>query len=351
MTALIDAQGRPSRLAIYGASGFIGCHLLADLLRQGHQIRALARSKTKAEWLRRLGADVLLGDIRDPQIVRSVAAGCDLVFHLVTGRFDQAARLLAYRETNVLGTANVISAAVDAGVRSLVFTSSMSVYGRLSPELVTEETPATPTLFHDRSKLEAERLVLRRGCELGISVVVARLPWVFGPGQPRFRKIFHQVVEKRSFTIYGSCDPWRNIAHVGDIVDGLKRCAATSAKQSGCYLLPGHNVTLSEILRLIADEAGVRLRVKRKPLWPAEVISRSCRLLLTPFGRELDFIHGVEFFVRNHKVDGSKARCELGYVPRTSLRETIHGMVTWYRKSNYAGSNEQLLSQWSDFPK
>ena len=145
MTVLVDAQGRPSRLAIYGASGFIGCHLLADLLRQGHQVRALARSKSKAEWLRRLGADVVLGDIRDYQIVRSVASGCDLVFHLVTKHFDQDNRLIIYRETNVAGTENVISAAADAGVRRLVFTSSVEVYGRLSREPATEETFPHPS--------------------------------------------------------------------------------------------------------------------------------------------------------------------------------------------------------------
>ena len=221
----------------------------------------------------------------------------------------------------------------------------MSVYGRLSPELVTEETPATPTLFHDRSKLEAERLVLRRGCELGISVVVARLPWVFGPGQPRFRKTFHQVVEKRSFTIYGSYDPWRNIAHVGDIVDGLKRCVAVCAKEPRLYLLPGHNATLSEILHLIADEAGVRFQIKRRPLWLAERVSQACRLVLVPFGLESRVAHGVEFFVRNNRCDGSKARYELGYEPKISLRETIRGMLTWYRDSNYADSNEPLLAQ------
>jgi len=316
---------------------------LADLLREGHQVRALVRSKTKAEWLRRLGADVVLGDIRDPQMVRSVAAGCGLVFHLVSNRED--ARLIAYRATNVAGTENVMSAAVDAGVRRLVFTSSINVYGRLSAEPATEETPALPTLYHDRSKLEAERLVLGRGPELGISVVVARLPWVFGAGQSRFRKTFRQVVEGGPFSFYGPYDPWRNIAHVDDIVDGLKRCAAASAEEPRCYLLPGHNATLTEILRLIADEAGVRFRMRRKPLWPAECISQACRLLLVPFGREPELTRGVEFFVRNHRVDGSKARRELGYAPTIALRETIRGMIAWYRNSNYADSNEPLLAQ------
>jgi nucleoside-diphosphate-sugar epimerase len=333
------------RLAIYGASGFIGCHLLAEMLRDGHRVRALVRSKTKAAWLQRVGVEVVMGDIRDAQRVHSVAVGCDIVFHLVTNRFDDDNRLDSYLAANVIGTENVMSAATGAGVRRLVFTSSINVYGRLSARPATEETPASPILYHDCFKLEAERIVLQRARELGICAVVARLPWVFGPGQPRFRKTFRQITEERSFPFYGRQDPWRNVAHVNDVVDGLKRCVAVCAKEPRLYLLPGHNATLSEILHLIADEAGVRFQIKRRPLWLAERVSQACRLVLVPFGLESRVAHGVEFFVRNNRCDGSKARHELGYEPKISLRETIRSMLTWYRDSNYADSNEPLLAQ------
>ena len=88
MTVSLEAQCRSNRLAIYGASGFIGCHLLADLLRKGFQVRVLVRSKKKAEWLGRLGAEVIVGDIRDLQMVHSTVAGCDTVFQLVAHRFE-----------------------------------------------------------------------------------------------------------------------------------------------------------------------------------------------------------------------------------------------------------------------
>ena len=345
MTVSLEAQCRSNRLAIYGASGFIGCHLLADLLRKGFQVRVLVRSKKKAEWLGRLGAEVIVGDIRDLKMVHSTVAGCDTVFQLVAHRFEIDSRLIAYRETNIAGMRNVLCAAVDAGVRRLVFTSSINVYGRLSAEPVTEKTSASPTLYHDLSKLEAERLALERGSELGISVVVARLPWVFGPGQPHFRKFFRQVIDEGPFAFYGPCDPWRNIAHVDDIVDGLERCAAVCAPEPRIYLLPGHNAKLSEILLLIADEAGVPFRMRRRPLWPVERISQACQLLLAPFGRELKVMHGIEFFVRNQRVDGSKAKRELGYAPTISLRETIRSMITWYKQSDYATSNEPLLAR------
>lgn len=308
-------------------------------------MRALVRSRTKGEWLRRLGADVILGDIRDPTAVRSAAEGCDLAFHLVSNRYQENARFIAYHETNVCGTENVISAAADAGVRRLVFTSSINVYGRLSAEPISEETPTSPALCHDRSKLQAERLVLERGPDLGLSVVVARLPWVFGTGAFRFRKPFHQVIEESSFRFYGPYDPWRNIAHVDDIVDGLKRCAAISWNDPRLYLLPGHNAKLSEVLQLIADEAGVQLRISRRPLWPVECMSNACRLLLSPFGTESNLMYGVEFFVRNQKIDGSKAKRELGYAPSISLRETITAMIGWYRKTHYADSNEPDLAE------
>ena len=341
----INTLGKPCRLAIYGASGFIGCHLLLELLRDGHRVRALTRSKIKAEWLQRLGAEVIIGDIRDIQRVHSVATGCDLIFHLVTNRFEDDNRLRTYIGANVVGTENVMSAAIVAGVRRLVFTSSISVYGRLSAKPANEETAASPILYHDRFKLEAERIVRERARERGICAVVAKLPWVFGPGQPRFRKTFRQIIEKRPFPFYGPHDPWRNVAHVNDIVDELKRCVAVCAKEPRLYVLPGHNATLGQILHLIADEAGVRFQMKRRPLWLAERVSRACQLVLVPLGLESRFAHGVEFFVRNYRFDGSKARYELGYEPKISLRETIRDMLTWYRDSNYADSNEPFLVQ------
>jgi nucleoside-diphosphate-sugar epimerase len=345
MTVSLAPKSRSSRLAICGASGFIGCHLLASLLRKGFEVRALVRSKKKAEWLGRVGADVIVGDIRDLRTVNSAIAGCDTVFQLAAHRSGTDSRLTAYRETNIAGMRNVLSAAVDAGVSRLVFTSSVSVYGRLSAAPATEETPASPTTYHGLTKLEAERLVLKQGTERGVSVVVARLPWVLGPGSPHFAKTFRQVIDEGPFAFYGPCDPWRNVAHVDDIVDGLERCAAVCIHEPPLYLLPGHNAKLSEILRLIADEAGVQFRTKRRPLWPVERISQACQLFLAPFGREPKVMHGIEFFVRNQRFDGSKAKRELGYVPKISLQETIRSMIIWYRDSNYASSNESLLAR------
>jgi dihydroflavonol-4-reductase len=310
-------------------------------------VRVLARSRTKGKWIERLGAEVVLGDVRDAGPVRAVAAGCNVVFHLATHRLEEDARWRSFREVNIVGTENVMAAA-DAGGCRVVYSSSVNVYGRLSAEPANEETPTRPTLYHDRSKLDAERVVVERGRERGVPVVVARLPSVLGPGQPRFRKTFREAAAGKPYRFFGPQDPWRNIVHVSDVVDGLKRCAVVAVNDPGLYLLPGHNTSLGEFLRLIADEAGAPFQMRRMPLWPLKWMALAYRLALAPFGREPTVARGIEYFVRNHRFDGAKARWELGYEPKVSLRETIRSTLAWYRETNYADSSDPLLAQMAE---
>jgi dihydroflavonol-4-reductase len=331
-------------VAVFGATGFIGSHLLVELVRRGFRVQTLVRTNVKAACLERLGAHTVMGDIRDPGAVRATLQGCGTVYHLATHRRENGGGWKAFRETNVEGTANIMNAAAVAGIQRLVFTSSVAVYGRLSSGPATERTPPRPILYHDRTKLAAEQMVIERARATGILAVAARLPLVLGPGERGARKMFLEISSGMPIRYLGRADPWRNVVHVTDVVDGLIRCAAR-ASEPGTYLIAGHNARLSEILTLLASEAGTSLRVRRAPIWPVAGLGYLCRRALGPFGIQPRLVHGLEFFIRNQRLDGSLAAIGLGYTPRTSLGETIRQTLEWHRATNFEGTSEAWLER------
>ena len=168
------------RAFITGATGFIGGRL-AELLHERHvPVTALVRSWSRAAGLARLGLTMKLGDIIDPDSLRSAMHGCDVVFHCAV---DNRVGGDAHRRSSEDGTANVLRAALVAGVRRVVYLSSVAVHGYdPEPAAATEDAPARHTgdAYCD-GKTDAEKIAREFHRGRGLPVVVLRPTIVYGP--------------------------------------------------------------------------------------------------------------------------------------------------------------------------
>lgn len=264
------------KILVTGADGFIGSHLVETLLREGHDVRAMALYNSFGTWgwLDRLppellaGLDVFLGDVRDPNGVRTAMQGCETVLHL--------AALIAipysyhspdaYVDTNVKGTLNILQAARDLGVKKIVITSTSEVYGTARFVPITEEHPLQGQSPYSATKIGADQLALSFHASFGLPVAVARPFNTYGPRQSAravIPAVITQIAAGRRTLKLGALHPTRDFNYVSDTVRGFMALAASDAGV-GEVINFGSNfeVSIGRTVELIAEVMGVEITVE-----------------------------------------------------------------------------------------
>jgi nucleoside-diphosphate-sugar epimerase len=172
---------------VTGGSGFVGGNLIEMLVKRGHTVRALARSRNAQGAVSRLGAEPIEGDLAEVKALRAGMAGCETVFHCAAAmEFWNEERL--HEQVNVEGTRNVVQACKEEGVSCLVFISAAAVVSRGGPISdfgEHEAMPVRPFGAYAQSKAAAERLVLSANGK-DLRTVAVRPPAIWGLGDSHF---------------------------------------------------------------------------------------------------------------------------------------------------------------------
>lgn len=185
------------RIALTGATGYTGGHLLDALLRRGDRVAALARAGATSPHLRATGVDVVEGDLSDGAALGRLVEGADAVLHVAAVYRTAGHPDSYYHEVNVGGTERLLEAAASAGVRRFVHTSTVGVHGHVATPPADESTPFAPGDVYQQTKAEAERLALALGERRGVPVAVVRPGAIYGPGETRLLKLFRAIARGR----------------------------------------------------------------------------------------------------------------------------------------------------------
>lgn len=228
------------KVLVTGADGFIGSHLVEELLCQGYSVKAfcLYNSFGTWGWLDALAPEVkknievFMGDVRDPNGVRKAMEGCDAVLHL--------AALIAipysyhspdtYVETNIRGTLNILQAARDLGLDRVVHTSTSEVYGTAQFVPITEEHPVVGQSPYSATKIGADQLAVSYYRSFELPVTIIRPFNTYGPRQSAraiIPTIISQIGTGYEEISLGSLSPTRDFNFVKDTAKGF--CAALKA--------------------------------------------------------------------------------------------------------------------------
>lgn len=264
------------RVFVTGADGFIGSHLVDELVRRGAEVTALVyyNSFNSWGWLDRAervvqqAIRVIPGDIRDAGCVRDAMAGCDMVIHLaalIAIPFSYQAPEL-YVDTNVKGTLNLLNAARAHGVRRFVHTSTSEVYGTARRVPIDEEHPLQGQSPYSASKIGADQMAEAYWRSFQVPVVTIRPFNTFGPRQSA-RAVIPTVVAqlaagRRSIKL-GALHPTRDFTYVADTVAGL--IAGTAAPDAALgevvNLGTGTEIAIGDLARLIAEVMGREVEI------------------------------------------------------------------------------------------
>lgn len=310
---------------VTGGAGFIGSHLVEELLRRGERVRILDNFSTgRRENLPPGDAcELVEGDVADAAVAVRAVAGCDFVLH--QGAIPSVPRSikepLATHRANIDGTVNILVAARDAGVKRVVFAGSSSVYGNSAVLPKREDMRPSPLTPYALQKLVGEQ-----HCQLftqlyGLETVVTRYFNVFGPrqqpGSPYSGVIslfIEALATNTAPTVYGDGKQTRDFTYVGDVVNGvLRACTAPKASGEVINVAAGGRVSLLELIRALQHILGTNVEPLFKP------------------PREGD--------VHDSQADIFKARQLLEFEPSTLFEDGLRKTVDWYQRArSVAGS-------------
>lgn len=266
-----------SRVFVTGADGFIGSHLVEELVRRNEEVTAFVyyNSFNSWGWLDhvppevRASIRVVPGDIRDAGCVHDAMAGCDVVLHLaalIAIPFSYKAPEL-YVDTNVKGTLNVLMAARAHGVQRFVQTSTSEVYGTARTVPISETHPLHGQSPYSASKIAADQMATAFHCSFGLPVVIVRPFNTFGPRQSSravIPTIIAQIAAGRRRIRLGALHPTRDFTYVADTVDGLIAGATAPDTVVGevINLGTGHEIAICDLAYLITSMMAPEVEIE-----------------------------------------------------------------------------------------
>jgi nucleoside-diphosphate-sugar epimerase len=308
--------------AISGGAGFLGLHLSRRLLAIGHQVRTLDVAPLDDAELEG-SVEELRGDVRNPDEVRALVAGADVVVHAAAALPIQASRA-SIRSVNVGGTENVLSAARDASVRRVVFISSTAVYGVPEKHPIEEDDPLVGVGAYGESKIDAEAL-----CRVAaVETTIIRPKTFVGPERLGvFEILFDWIREGRRIYILGKGYNRYQLLAVEDLVDAIVRAAEVPEAARETFNVGATEFgTVRSDLQALIDHAGSSSRLRPIPVKPAELALRALELArLSPLAEwHYKTAHKDSF------VDVSKAQRLLGWQARSSNSQTLMETYDWY---------------------
>jgi dTDP-glucose 4,6-dehydratase len=315
-------------ILVTGAEGFIGSHLTQKLLAEGYPVRAMVLYNSLGSWgwleaakqnnLKNL--EIFTGDIRDPYGVRKAMAGCEAVFHLAAliGIPYSYHSPDAYVDTNIKGTLNILQAARDLEVKRIIHTSTSEVYGTAQTVPIREDHPLQGQSPYSATKIGADQMALSFYRSFGLPVTILRPFNTYGPRQSAravIPTIITQILKGKKEISLGSLHPTRDLVFVEDTVAGfLKALEAPNIAGEVIHLGTGYEISVGNLVDLIADLMGVKIRIQ-------SAVER-----LRPEQSEVERL----------MADPAKAQKLLHWQPRLGglegLRNGLGATLDWFRK-------------------
>ncbi len=314
------------KILVTGADGFIGSHLVEELVRQGIEVRAFVfyNSFNSWGWLDespeelKAKIEIFSGDIRDPHGVEQAMQGCNVVMHLASliGIPYSYHSPDSYVDTNIKGTLNVLQAARKLELEKIVCTSTSEVYGTARYVPIDEGHPLQGQSPYSATKIAADQIAMSFYCSFGSPVALIRPFNTYGPRQSLravIPTIITQLATSKTTIKLGSLHPTRDFSFVKDIVNGFIAIAESDASIGEAINVgSGFEISIKELGETIGDLMGSKIKFNTEEIRLRPGKSEVERLL----------------------ADNSKANQIINWVPKYAgkegLKRGLKETIDWY---------------------
>ncbi len=329
-------KGEYVKALVSGATGLVGSHLVERLVECGESVRVLVRDERRAEALKRLGTQLVVGDLNDPGSLMRAVQGVEIVYHCaarVTLPYQGNRDLIL--KANVEGTKNLLEAGARSGVRRFVFVSSVAVYGEPQTDLVREEHPLSANDTYSESKILAEQLVRKHQQDGTLQTVILRPCVIYGPRDSNFLPQLSQALAGRRFPlIQGGRQPL-DMVYVTDVAQALVLAGTKDEAVGQIYnVTDGQKHSIRTLVALFGKTLKSPPRTVSVPYplaYSYAFVSYWWNRWRRPSEEPLINPDSVRAMTFPHHYDISKIQKELGYEPRVMLEEGLKRTVEWYR--------------------
>jgi nucleoside-diphosphate-sugar epimerase len=338
------------RMLVTGATGFIGGHLAQRLRTLGHEVRGLVRSDGKGAELKRIGVELIRGDVTLPASLAPAVRGIEIVFHTAALVTDWGP-WPAFQSVTVDGTTNMLQAAAEAKVARFLHVSTANVYeDRTARKLrvITEEAPHQgggdrAYGYYSSSKVLAEDAVRKFQNERGLPATIVRPTWVYGPGDYTILPRLLEHLESRFSFWIGGRNPVVDPIYVTDVVECAILAATMPIAVGQAYnVSPDREIRLRDFLGRMCAE--MRLPV---PRWAMPLaVARAAAFVMGAYAkltRSLDppalTRAGLALFSDDQHFSSAKAARELCWKPKVDVEAGARSTVEWLNSVRAKAAN------------
>ncbi len=308
-------------VAVTGAAGFLGSHLVAGLRARGIPVLPIVRQVDERSPE---GSRTLTSVLRDPAVLQ----GMDALIHAAAIRHRHGIEPVAYYASNVDLLRGLVGAAASR-VRRFVLVSSVGVYGFPKDLPVTERSPFAPRTLYSQTKVDAEKLARELAAAAGLELTIVRPTIVYGANDDGMLAKLTAMIRGGRYLVVGSGKNRLHHLHVDDAVEGIRLAALLPAAAGEHLILAGpETITLNGLSQLVAKALGNTVPSVHVPAWLARAVATGVEIAKY---RELSFAQG-ELPVQHDKLDVmtlsiafdiAKAKALIGFEPRVRYAEGI----------------------------
>ncbi|MEH6651173.1 MAG: NAD-dependent epimerase/dehydratase family protein [Motiliproteus sp.] len=306
-------------ILVTGASGFIGSHLCAALLSQGHSVRGAVRKRGLPPALLTSAVDwIELADLDRPEPLESACKDIDVVIHLAAfvHQMRGDAESKEYDRVNHQGTLNLARAAISSGVRRFVFLSSIKVNGEERESPYCLDDIANPVGAYAISKYAAEQGLRKLEQDLALDVVIIRPPLVYGTGVKANFLALVSLVKRGVPLPLATLNNQRSLVSIFNLVSLISHCLSHSAACQGVlFVCDGEAISTPELIQRIATAYGVRSRLLSCPV-----------ALLRFLGKLSGRSTSVNRLIGSLSIDMSETCQRLNWQPPVTMQYTLEKM-------------------------
>jgi dihydroflavonol-4-reductase len=324
---------------VTGGTGFVGSHLVRALLKRGEQVRCLVRPNSRLDNLKDLSVELISGDLRDLESLRTAARNCHVVYHCAADYRLWCRDPREMYEINVEGSNNIMQAAFDETVQTVVYTSTVGCLGlNENGEPANEDTPVSldDMIGHyKRSKFLAEQKV-KEWALRGLPVVIVNPSTPVGDMDIKPTPTGKIIVDFLRGKMFGYVDTGMNLIDVRDCAEGHV-LAAERGQAGERYILGSRNLTLKELFDALAGVTDITSPTMKVPHWVAEAYAKLENTWSINVRRHEPDVPLESVKLSRHKMyfDATKAVREL-LLPQSPIEHALERAVNWFRTHGYA---------------
>ncbi len=317
---------------VTGGTGFLGSHIVEELVESNYDVRVLARKSSNTTQLPN-NVEVVEGDITLPETLNSAMQDVEVIFNnaAIMDDWESWSKLVPI---NVEGTRNILDAARKIDISKIAHTSSCALYGfPNSKKPITEDFPQKPYGDYQKSKWAAEQIVDDYVDTYGMDIVSVRPPFILGSRDQYTTPSFVDAIQKGEMVVIGNGKQIQSVVHARDAAHCLRLAAEHPNIQGEAFNVTSFDLSAEELYtryaEMLAEKSSFR-HIPYRVVWVFGAVSEGFAKLRRKKESPLMSIFRVKLLGTNYLIDSTKAKEKLGYQPRFDAETTIYDSLKSY---------------------